>query len=171
MPAADRLARVRPQERVPRHIVEQIVDSAPVLPLLHAPVPQTVDSVGEVLKILDKLVPDVEQVIDVPMIYTEDFRVRTFRSQDRVHPLLLTIQLVILKLWMSLEMGFSHFPQINKSAKLGPHSSRRVHVSVSSSTPAPHHRTRLWDWVMVITDQGPYFWDRSTGETRWVVAA
>ena len=55
----DRLAGVRPQERVPRHIVEQIVDSAPVLPLLHAPVPQTVDSVGEVLKILNELVPDV----------------------------------------------------------------------------------------------------------------
>ena len=52
----DRLSDVRPQERVPRRIVEQIVDSAPVLPLLHAPVPQTVDSVGEVLKILDKLV-------------------------------------------------------------------------------------------------------------------
>ena len=68
----DRLAGVRPQERVPRHIVEQIVGSAPVLPLLHAPVPQTVDSVGEVLKILDKVVPDVEQVIDVPMIYPED---------------------------------------------------------------------------------------------------
>ena len=65
----DRLAGVRPQERVPRRIVEQIVDSAPVFPLLHAPVPQTVDSVGEVLKILDKLVPDVEQVIDVPMIF------------------------------------------------------------------------------------------------------
>ena len=41
-----------PQERVPRRIVEQIVDSAPVLPLLHAPVPQTVDSVGEVLRAL-----------------------------------------------------------------------------------------------------------------------
>ena len=48
--------------------MEQIVDSAPVLPLLHAPVPQTVDSVEEVLKILNELVPDVEQVIDVPKI-------------------------------------------------------------------------------------------------------
>ena len=64
----DRLADVRPQERVPRRIVEQIVDSAPVLPLLHAPVPQTVVSVGEVLKILDVLVPDVEQVNEVPKI-------------------------------------------------------------------------------------------------------
>ena len=46
----DRLSGVRPQERVPRRIVEQIVDSAPVLPLLHDPdpVPQMVDSVEEV---------------------------------------------------------------------------------------------------------------------------
>ena len=34
----------------------------------------------KVLKILDKLVPDVEQVIDVPMIFPEDFRIRTLRS-------------------------------------------------------------------------------------------
>ena len=54
----DRLADVRPQERVPQRIVEKIVDSVPVVPLLHTPVPQ------EALKILDKLVPDVEQVIE-----------------------------------------------------------------------------------------------------------
>ena len=48
---------------------------------------------------------------------------------------------------MSLGKGFFRtFPQIKKSAKLGPRSSRRVHASVSSSTPAPHHRTRLWEW-------------------------
>ena len=77
----DRLPNVSgPQGRVPRRIVEQIVDSAPVVPLLHAPEPQLVDSAGEVLKILDKLVPDVEQVIDVPMIFPEDYRIRTFRS-------------------------------------------------------------------------------------------
>ena len=62
----DRLTGVRPQEGVPRRILEQIVDSAPVLPLLHDPVPQSVDSVGEVLKIL--LVPHVEKVIEVPKI-------------------------------------------------------------------------------------------------------
>ena len=64
----DRLSDVSgPQERVPRHTVEQIVDM-PVVPLLHVPAPQTVDSVVEVLKILDKSVPDVEQVIEVPKI-------------------------------------------------------------------------------------------------------
>ena len=64
----DRLSAVSgPQERVPRRIVEQFVD-LPVVPLLHVPEPQTVDSVVEVLKILDKSLPDVEQVIEVPKI-------------------------------------------------------------------------------------------------------
>ena len=66
---------------------------------------------------------------------------------------------------------FRTFPQIQKSAHLGPHSSARVPRDVSSSTPAPHHRTRLWDWVMITTDQGPYYWDRRTGETRWTMEA
>ena len=36
-------------------------------------------------------------------------------SQDRVHPLLLTIQLVLLKLWMSLGKGvFALFPKLKK---------------------------------------------------------
>ena len=48
----DRLVDVRSQERVPRRIVEQTVDTVPVVPLLHVPAPQTVDSVVEVLKIL-----------------------------------------------------------------------------------------------------------------------
>ena len=64
----DRLADVRPQERGPRRIVEQFVDSVPVVPLLHTPVPQVVDSVVEVLKIFDRSLPDVEQVIEVPKI-------------------------------------------------------------------------------------------------------
>ena len=64
----DRLADVRPQGRVPRRTVEQIVDSVPVAPLLHTCVPQMVDSVAEVLKIFDTSLPDVEQVIEVPTI-------------------------------------------------------------------------------------------------------
>ena len=65
----DRLPAVSgPEERVPRRIVEQIVDIVPVVQLLHVPVPQPVDSVVEVLKILDKSFPDVEQVIEVPKI-------------------------------------------------------------------------------------------------------
>ena len=40
----------------------------PLSPLLHVLAPQTVDSVVEVLKILDKSLPDVEQAIEVPKI-------------------------------------------------------------------------------------------------------
>ena len=46
--------------------MEQMVDAAPVVPVLHVPAPQMVDSVVEVLKILDNSLPDVEQVIEDP---------------------------------------------------------------------------------------------------------
>ena len=62
---------------------------------------------------------------------------------------------------------FRTFPQNKESAKLGLHSSPRVHASVSSSTPAPQFCPRLFNWVMILTDQGPYFLNRRTGETRW----
>ena len=48
--------------------MEQIVDSAPVVPLFHTSEPQLVDSVEEGRKILDNLFPDVAQVIEVPKI-------------------------------------------------------------------------------------------------------
>ena len=64
----DCLADVRPQERVPRRTVEQIVDSVPVVLLLHTFVPQMADLLVKVLKILDNSLPDVEQVIEVPLI-------------------------------------------------------------------------------------------------------
>ena len=38
-------------------------------------------------------------------------------------------------------------------------------ASVSSSTPALE--LRLFDWVMVLTGEGLYYWNRRTGETRW----
>ena len=66
----DRLVDVRPQGRVPRRTVEQIADSVPVVPLLHVPVPQPVDSVVDVLKIIDRGPPEL--VVDVPMVSRQD---------------------------------------------------------------------------------------------------
>ena len=67
----DRLLDVSgPQERVQRRTVEQIVDPVPEVPLLDAPVPQTVDQLVEVLRPLDTVVP--EQVIEVPKITFHD---------------------------------------------------------------------------------------------------
>ena len=62
---SDRLADVRPQERVQRHTVDQIVDAVR-LPTLDVPVPQ-VEQLVEVL-----MMPDVEQVIEVPKVVLED---------------------------------------------------------------------------------------------------
>ena len=63
----DRLAPVSgPQERVLRHTAEQAGDVVPGLPALDAPVPQMVDKLEDVLKIVDLFVP--AQVIEVPRI-------------------------------------------------------------------------------------------------------
>ena len=68
----DRLFSVSgPQERVQRHTVEQNIDTFAAVPMLDAPVP-LVGQLVEVLKIVDTMVPDVEQVIKVHKIALED---------------------------------------------------------------------------------------------------
>ena len=63
----DRLLDVSgPQERVLRHTEEQAGDVVPGLPALNAPVPQMVDKLQDVLKIVDLFVP--AQEIEVPRI-------------------------------------------------------------------------------------------------------
>ena len=53
--------------QVQRHTVEHLADGAPCLPTLDVPVPQMVDQPVDILKIVAKLSPAVEeQVIDVP---------------------------------------------------------------------------------------------------------
>ena len=67
---------------------------------------------------------------------------------------------------MSLVKGFfALFPRRKK--KVRPPHPPRVPASVSPSTPAPQHRVRLLQWVMIMTDQGPLFWNKDTGEKRW----
>ena len=56
--------------------MEQIVDAVPPVPLLDAPVPQTVEQLPDVLRFFDRFATVPEQVIAVPKIYTEDVPVR-----------------------------------------------------------------------------------------------
>ena len=51
------LAEVRPQGRVLRHAVEQIVDVVPGLPTLDGPVPLMVEQLVDVLQLFDALIP------------------------------------------------------------------------------------------------------------------
>ena len=68
----DRLAGVRPQQRVQWHTVDQTVDAVPGLPTLDAPVPLVVDQLVDVLRFVDALVLVAEQVIEVPKIILEN---------------------------------------------------------------------------------------------------
>ena len=54
------------------HTAEQMVDSAPVVPILDILVPLMVEQLVDVLQFFDALFPVVEQVIDVPKIILED---------------------------------------------------------------------------------------------------
>ena len=63
------LAEPRPQERVQRHTMEHIVDfvsCAPMVQILDAFVPLTVERLPGVLQFFDTLTTDPEQVIEVP---------------------------------------------------------------------------------------------------------
>ena len=73
------LAEPRPQERVQRHTMEHIVDfvcCAPMVQILDAPVPQTVEQLPDVLQFFGTLTTDPEQVIEVPKILPEDVPMR-----------------------------------------------------------------------------------------------
>ena len=61
-----------PQERVQRHTVDQIFDALSFLPTLDTPVPLMVEQLVDVLRFVDALVPDSEQVIEVPKIILEN---------------------------------------------------------------------------------------------------
>ena len=68
LPAAgtrpDRLVGVRPQERVQRHTVEHIVDSAPVVPSLDAPVPLVAEQLVDVLSLVAEYETEMDRLED-----------------------------------------------------------------------------------------------------------
>ena len=60
--------------------MEYIVDFicyAPMVQILDAPVPQTVEQLPDILRFFDTLMPDPEQVVGVPKILPVDVPVRT----------------------------------------------------------------------------------------------
>ena len=63
-----------PQERVPRHTVEQMADVAPMVQILDAPVQQMVEHVVDVLKTFDRGL--AEQVIEVWKVTLQDVVLR-----------------------------------------------------------------------------------------------
>ena len=69
------LAEPRPQEWVQRHTMEHIVDfvcCSPMVQILDALVPQTLEQLPDVLQFFDRLATVPEQVIEVPKTLPED---------------------------------------------------------------------------------------------------
>ena len=65
----------RPQARVQRHSVEHITDLvrvAPMVQILDAPVPQTGEQLPDILSFFGALLPDTEQVVEVPKTRREN---------------------------------------------------------------------------------------------------
>ena len=80
-------AEPRPQERVQRHTMEHIVDFvcfAPMVQILDAPVPQTVEQLPDILRFFDTLMPDPEQVVEVPKILPVEVPMRTAVREPQI---------------------------------------------------------------------------------------
>ena len=98
------------------------------------------------------------------------FLVEAFKifAQDRVHPLLRMFQLAIKKAWMSLVKGFfALFPKIKKVRSRVRARVRECPLGLSPSMLAPQPCVRLKQWVMILDEQGPLFWNKDTEEKRW----
>ena len=81
------LAEPRPQERVKRHTMEHIVDfvcCAPMVQILDALVPQTLEQLPDVLQFFGTLMTDSEQVIEVPKISPEDVPMRAVLREPQL---------------------------------------------------------------------------------------
>ena len=90
----DRLVGVR-QEWVQQHSADQIVNTAPVLPILGVPVPLMEEQLVDVLHFFDTLCPVAEQVIDVPTIFLEDIPVRRLCREPQLVEQLVEVPTIV----------------------------------------------------------------------------
>ena len=101
------LAEPRPQERVQRHTLEHIVDfvcCAPMVQILDAPVPQTLEQLPDVLQFFGTLLTDSEQVIEVPKILPEDVPMRAVLRDPQLAELLVEVPTIVSYSWLQLRM-------------------------------------------------------------------
>ena len=80
------------------HIVD-FVCFAPVVQILDAPVPQTVDQLPDVLRFLDRLTTVPEQVIEVPKILPEDVPFRASLRDPQLAEQLVEVPTTVSYSW------------------------------------------------------------------------
>ena len=160
-PAAVRpapLLEVLPQERVQRRTVELIVDCVPEVPLLDAPVPQTVDQLVEVLRPLDTVVP--EQVIEVPKITFHDAILqRTVLPEPQMAEQLVDEPVPSFDDFELVEVGEEEEEEEEEE-------------ELPRMVPRVIPGTRAWDaegheWSRVVGPAGVYWWRHGTSIAQW----
>ena len=102
------LAEPRPQERVQRHTMEHIVDFVcfpPMVQILDAPVPQTVEQLQDVLQFFDRLSTVPEPVIEVPKISAEDVPMRAVLRATQLAKQLVEVPTIVSCASLSLSQA------------------------------------------------------------------
>ena len=97
------LVEVQPSVRARRHIVEDLVELAPLVQILDLPVPQTVDSVTDILRLLDR--PIAEQVIAVPTVSCSSCPLRSCVPEPQLADQLVEVPTVLTPTRIALQIA------------------------------------------------------------------
>ena len=100
-----------PQARVLQRTVEAFVDAVPLLLLLDALVPQTVEQLQDVLQFFDRLSTVPEPVIEVPKIFTEDVPMRAVLRATQLAEQLVEVPTIISFSMVSLLHALLEYKQ------------------------------------------------------------
>ena len=137
------LVEVQPSVRAQRHVVEQLADIAPMVQILDSPEPQLVVQLLEVFRLLDTQLPD-EQVISVPKVSCPSCPSRSRVPEPQSADQLVEVPTVLTP--------------------------TRIAVQIAEQiVDTPVHLPESAEWVQLrdeVTSR-PYFWNRSTRETKW----
>ena len=162
------LFEVRPQEKVLRRTVEQIVDSLLVVPLLHTFAPQMVEHLVDVLSPFEFQVP--EQVIEVPKIFLEDFPMRTSAREPQLaeqprrggrrlqgllpeqDPRALTVEQIV-----DIPVPVEGLEGFRPRVQLHPLFLTRVVEVFTDQFPLLHPRTHLVQWMRLLHGSSNFF--------------
>ena len=97
------LVEVQPSGRAQRHIVEDLAELAPLVQILDLPVPQTVDFVTDILRLLDR--PIAEQVIAVPTVSCSSCPLRSCVPEPQLADQLVEVPTVLTPTRIALQIA------------------------------------------------------------------
>ena len=93
-----------PQDKDQQRTMEQAADFAPIVQILDAPVAQMVEQLPNLSQFFDTLMPDPEQVVEVPKILLDDFPTRTAVRGTQLAEQLVEVLTIVSSSWLQLCM-------------------------------------------------------------------